>query len=358
GGAKLIVVNDVPIRLTKQAKQFIHINVDSYDAFAAAFADQANAGRAAEKLGVEVSSLDDLNTAITETEGDLIVIVGSELSANAQAAIAASAGRFSAENRRVLLHPLPPYNNSVGATDMLPGAKPVEAALKGAKAVLIGGSLHDASVLEGKDFVVVQELFETETTAFADVVFPAASFAEVDGTFTNNAGNVQRVRKAIDPIHQAKADWMITSLIAREMGVDFGYNLSTPAVFKAIAEAIPAYEGLRYPMLKDESEPVQAKYSIAARDSSGLVNSLNESVNSMNGGERFNETPKVGHLLHRLTTLTSKTAQFHLLAHGNPKPDNLLVAPLVQFALDGTTRESGRAEAASVSAADRSVPDK
>jgi predicted molibdopterin-dependent oxidoreductase YjgC len=65
--------------------------------------------------------------------------------------------------------------------------------------------------LKDKDFVVVQELFETETTAFADVVFPAASFAEVDGTFTNNAGNVQRVRKAIDPLHQSKPDWMITA---------------------------------------------------------------------------------------------------------------------------------------------------
>ena len=47
------------------------------------------------------------------------------------------------------------------------------------------------------DFLVVQELFETDTTAFADVVFPAASFAEVDGTFTNNDGFVQRVRKSI-----------------------------------------------------------------------------------------------------------------------------------------------------------------
>jgi NADH-quinone oxidoreductase subunit G len=358
GGAKLIVVNDVPIRLTKQAKQFVHINVDSYDAFALAFADAANMGLAADKLGVGARELEALNNTLAETEGDLIVIVGSELSANAQAAIAASAGRYSAGNRRVLLHPLPPYNNSVGAIDMLPGAKSVEGVVKSARALLIGGSLHDTRVLQGKDFVVVQELFETETTAFADVVFPAASFAEVDGTFTNNAGNVQRIRKAIDPIHQTKADWMITSLIAREFGVDFGYNLSTPAVFKAIADSVPAYEGLRYPMLKDESEPVQAKYRIEARETSGLVNALKETVNSMDGGEKFNETPQVGHLLHRLTTLTSKTAQFHLLAHGNPKPENVLVSPLVQFALDGTTREGGLAEAASVSAADRSVPDK
>jgi predicted molibdopterin-dependent oxidoreductase YjgC len=49
--------------------------------------------------------------------------------------------------------------------------------------------------LSRKEFIVVQELFETETTDFADVVLPAASFAEVDGTYTNNTGFVQRVRQ-------------------------------------------------------------------------------------------------------------------------------------------------------------------
>ena len=85
-------------------------------------------------------------------------------------------------------------------------------------------------------------------------MFPAASFAEVDGTFTNNAGNVQRVRKAIEPVHQSKPDWMITSLIAREMGTEFGYDFSASMVFKAIADSVPAYEGLRYPMLKGRVE--------------------------------------------------------------------------------------------------------
>ena len=66
------------------------------------------------------------------------------------------------------------------------------------------------------------------------------------------------------------------------------------------------------------------------------------------------ETPKVGHKLFRLTTMTSKTPQFHLLAHGNPKPENLLVSPLVQFNLDGTSarRENWR-KLRSVGAFDR-----
>jgi hypothetical protein len=74
----------------------------------------------------------------------------------------------------------------------------------------------------------------------------------------------------------------------------------------------------------------------------------------MQPGEKHYQMPEVGHKLHRLTTLTSKTPQFHLLANGNPKPENLLVSPLEQFELDGTARENERAEAAVIGLGDRS----
>ncbi|MBK9164149.1 MAG: molybdopterin-dependent oxidoreductase [Acidobacteria bacterium] len=349
-GAKLVMVNDTPIRLRAQASQFVHINPASYDAFALAFAGGDSS--ALDNAGVGSDEIEAIRTVISEASGDVVIMAGNQLSEAAQAAIAASAGSFAGEGRRVLLHPLLLHNNSMGGVDILPWAKPVEDVVSASKALLIGGSLSDASVLTGKEFVVVQELFETETTDHADVVLPAASFAEADGTFTNNAGNVQRVRKSIDPVHQSKPDWMITSLIAAEMGVDLGYNFSAPAVFRALADAVPAYEGLRYPALKDESNPVQAKYSIeTGRDISASIDKLKASAASLEPGEKITETPRIGHKLHRLTTMTSKTAQFHLLAHGNPKPDNLLVAPLVQFNPDGTPREE--AESATVGIADR-----
>ena len=309
-------------------------------------------------MGIGAAEIDAVSKNISETEGEVIIMFGGELSVEAQAAIAASAAAFAAYNRRVTLHPLPKYNNSVGAHDMTPGRKSVDEVVKNSKALFIAGSLQDASILEGKDFIIVQELFQTETTAFADVVFPAASYAEVDGTFTNNAGNVQRVRKAIEPVHQSKPDWMITSLIAREMGTEFGYDFSASMVFKAIADIVPAYEGLRYPMLKDESNPVQVKYAVSGnKDISDHLNALKIKVEAMSDAAEKNlEAPKVGHKLHRLTTMTSKTDQFHLLAHGNPKPENLLVSPLVQFGLDGVAREGGLAEAASVNASDRLAP--
>jgi len=359
GGAKLIVVHDTPIRLTAQASQFIHVNPNSLDAFALAFADKSDA-TITKKLGAATSEIDEVLKTIGEATGDFIIMFGRNLSAEAQAVLANAAGNFASENRRVLLHPLPLYNNSVGANDMMAGKKSIADVLINSRALLIGGSLSQPAkltdgYLERKDFIVVQELFETATTDFADVVLPAASFAEVDGTFTNNSGFVQRVRQAIEPVHQAKADWVITSLIAREMGVDFGYNLSAPAAFKALADAVPAYAELRYPQLKDESKPAQVKHQISGgKDLSKETNELRQRVTAMiDRSDKIIETPKVGHKLHRLTTLTEKTAQFHLLAHGNPKPENLLVSPLVQFNLDGTPKLAEKAEAAAVGLGDR-----
>ncbi len=341
-GAKFIVVNDTPIRLTAQATQFVHINPNSYDAFVAALTDSENDAANAKKLGIEITELADLFKTIDETEGDFVVMFGGDLSIEAQTILANAADVFANEKSRVLFHPLPLYNNSVGAHDMTTGRKQLVEVLKNSKSLLIAGSLPEEQVnlLANKDFVVVQELFETATTEFADVVLPAASFAEMDGTYTNNTGFVQRVRQAIEPVNQAKADWMITSMVAREMGVDFNYNRSATMVFKAIADNVPAYDGLRYPALKDESKPVQAKYPIsAAKDLSKEKDALKASVEKLSDeANKTTETPRVGHKLHRLTTMTSRTKQFHLLANGNPKPDNLLVSPLVQFNLDGTPR--------------------
>jgi NADH dehydrogenase/NADH:ubiquinone oxidoreductase subunit G len=356
GKAKLIVVNDTPIRMTDQASHFLHIGRGSYDAFALAFADSSDADTLT-KLAILPEDFEAALRAIGETEGDLIIMLGSELSPNSLAALSAAAVNFSSDTRRVLLHPLARYNNSVGAHDIMPGRKTVDEVLRNSRALLIGGSLQDAGVLDGQDFVAVQEMFETDTTDFADVVFPASSFVEIDGTYTNNAGNVQRVRKAIDNLHQSRPDWMITAAVARALDADLGFDLSASGVFRAMADNIPAYNGLRYPALKDESNPIQIKHEIRSNtDLSVHVARLRESVATLSDNAGKNtERPRIGHKLHRLTVMTSRTEQFHLLAHGNPKPENLLVSPLIQFHLDGTAKEEGRAEAAAVGLADRAI---
>ncbi len=352
GGAKLIVVNSVPIRLVEQSSQFVHIRPGSEDAVVLALSDKASAVDASAKMGIEATELDELRQTITDTTGDLVIMFGSELSANGVTAVAQLARSLNGDGTRVLLHPLPLYNNSVGVHDMglmkgsMTAVRMLDAAGDAIRAIYMAGSFSSEQLrgreesLAKLDFLVVQELFETETTAFADVVLPAASFAEIDGTFTNNDGFVQRVRQSIPPVNQAKADWMITAQLATELQMDFGFQLSASAVFREIAEQIPAYSGLRYPVLKDESNPVQAKYAIApSTQSAASLEALREAVKALpESGDKLAGTPRVGHELFKIGTLTDKVGQFHLLAAGNPRPETVRVSPLYQITVDESLR--------------------
>jgi len=343
GGAKFILVNARPIRLREQAAQFVHIRPGTEDAAVLALIDGANDELAAQKMGVEVAELDAVRRAISETQGDVVVMFAGELSGEAQTVLAQLPYIFAGEGRRLLLHPLPLFNNSVGAHDMEMAGKSVADLLAAAgdsiHTMYVAGSFlpDDQQDSLGKlDFLLVQELFETDTTAFADVVLPAASFAEVDGTFTNNDGFVQRVRKSIEPVHQARPDWLITAQIGKELGVDFGFEASASAVFREIAERIPAYAELRYPLLKDESQPVPVKHAIAPkRDLASEIAAIRRAIEGLsNDGEKFGDTPSVGHELFKLGTLTDKVPQFHLLAAGNPKPETFAISPLYQITID------------------------
>jgi NADH-quinone oxidoreductase subunit G len=344
GGARLILVNSVPIRLREQAAQFIHIRPGTENSVVLALTSDADDALAARKMGVETRELEALRQTISESQGDVVVMFGGELNAEAQAIVAQMPYSFNAEGRRILLHPLPLFNNSVGALDLNPNDKSVNELMSNAgesiRAIYIAGSLLPEHLgiggLSTLDFLVVQELFETETTAVADVVFPAASFAEIDGTFTNNDGFVQRVRKSIEPVHQSKPDWLIVSQLAQELGIDFGFEMSASAVFRELAERVPAYADLRYPLLKNESRPIQVKHAIAAkRDLANETEGLRRGVEELSDdGAKVSETPQVGHELFKLGTLTDKVPQFHLLAAGNPKPETFAISPLYQITID------------------------
>ncbi len=110
---------------------------------------------------------------------------------------------------------------------------------------------HVKHALESIDFLVVQDIFLTETAALADVVLPAASFAEKDGTFTNTERRVQRVRKAIEPIGDSKADWAILMEIMRRLGYDKFYQNSS-RIMEEIASVTPQYGGITYDRLENE----------------------------------------------------------------------------------------------------------
>ncbi|MCC6443936.1 MAG: NADH-quinone oxidoreductase subunit NuoG [Armatimonadetes bacterium] len=93
--------------------------------------------------------------------------------------------------------------------------------------------------------LVVQELFLTETAALADVVLPAASFAEKDGTFTNIERRVQRVRKALELPESLPADWQLVAAVARKMNVRMGFT-DAESVLEEIARVTPDYAGLSF----------------------------------------------------------------------------------------------------------------
>jgi predicted molibdopterin-dependent oxidoreductase YjgC len=344
GGARFVLVNSAPIRLREQASNFLHVRPGTEDAIVLALAGSANDSLAAQKAGVEANEIDAARQVIANTAGDVVVMFGHEISAEAQAVVAQLPQTFGADGRRVLLHPLPFYNNSIGAHDIgmmesqIAPQQLLDAAGETIHALYVAGSFLPEQ-LEGRsdalsklEFLVVQELFENETTAAADVVLPASSYAEQDGTFTNNDGLVQRVRQSIPPLHQSKPDWVITSQLASELGVEFGYQMSSSAVFRDIAEHVPAYAGMRYPLLKDEKNPIQAKYQFQPADVTDAIAAVRRRVESLaDVGEKLNVTPDVGTELFKLGMLTDKVAQFHLLANGNPRPETTAVSPLYQI---------------------------
>ena len=122
---------------------------------------------------------------------------------------------------------------------------------------------HIRANLEACDFVILQELFESETAVYADVILPGASFAEKTGTFTNTERRVQMVRQAIAPVGDSLPDWQIISSLAkriialspnmRSLNTPFsGWdNEDTAAIMEEIAALTPQYAGISHERLEN-----------------------------------------------------------------------------------------------------------
>ena len=104
---------------------------------------------------------------------------------------------------------------------------------------------HVRKALSRLKFLVVQDIFLTETALLADVVLPAASFAEKDGTFTNTERRVQLVRKVLNPPGEARLDWQIIVDISERMGYPLKYG-SSADIMAEIAALAPIYGGISY----------------------------------------------------------------------------------------------------------------
>ncbi len=109
---------------------------------------------------------------------------------------------------------------------------------------------HVRHALTHTDFLVVQDIFLTETAELADVVLPAAAFAEKDGTFSNTERRVQRVRKAVEAPGSAKPDWVIIMELMNALGYKSMYR-DPSEIFDEIASLTPSYAGMSYERLEE-----------------------------------------------------------------------------------------------------------
>ena len=270
-GAAVVVLNLRPTRLDKHAACVIHYRPGTAvstlrqlinDAkVAAADADNSPIKAAADMImqannvvvfyGAEGLTYEETD-AVARLLANLLLIKNEE----------ARAGRLNNG-----LIPVWPHNNTQGAWDMgihpalEPGYKAIESAGKTAAQIYAAAQSGELKALfvvaadpigdgqmagRGKlDFLVVQELFMTETAALADVVLPAQSWAEREGTFTSGERRVQRYYPAIQPVGEARPDWQILAQIGERVGLEkpaFAASLA----FRDLAKAVPQYTGMDY----------------------------------------------------------------------------------------------------------------
>jgi NADH-quinone oxidoreductase subunit G len=150
--------------------------------------------------------------------------------------------------------------NGLDAGDLkglvLLGADPVRDVPEGAVA---------RRALETAEFVVAIDLFLTDSTELADVVLPAETFGEKEGTVTNLEGRVQKVNRIVTGPGQSQADWTILDDISRRLGKPLGFA-SAEAIFKEIADVAPAYAGMSWDLLEwDEQEGAVVPYGDAVQ---------------------------------------------------------------------------------------------
>jgi len=227
--------------------------------------------KVADLTGIAAEDIGTAARAFAEAENGIILFgleAGNDPALRAALeALALVTGHAGKANNGLI--PVLPHANSRGAADMglapdrLPGYRPVEGKTGlSAAEMLAGGSPVQAmliagldpaaeneayrAALEKLDFLVVQELFLTETAKLADVVLPAKGVAERDGSYTNLERRVQAFDPGVPAPGQAWADWLIVTAIAGQMGADDWTYASADGVMAEITQAVPLYKKMAF----------------------------------------------------------------------------------------------------------------
>ncbi|MDX1522359.1 MAG: NADH-quinone oxidoreductase subunit NuoG, partial [Anaerolineae bacterium] len=241
---------------------------DGLDAVKAALGDYAP-GKVAEITGISAEAIEAAAKAYATAENGIIIFgleAGNDpalrAALEALAMVTGHAGRPDNGLIAVL-----PEANSRGAADMglvpdrLPGYVAVEGAAglsaqqmlgeSGVQGLWIAGADPAADseayreALDALDFLVVQDLFLTETAELADVVLPTRGMAERDGTFTNLERRVQAFDAGVPAPGQAWADWLVFVAVAGRLGANWGYA-SADGVMAEITQQVPLYKAMKF----------------------------------------------------------------------------------------------------------------
>jgi NADH-quinone oxidoreductase subunit G len=273
-GASLIVVNARPTRLDKFAVHTVRYRPGGALAMVRQLVNLA-------KVEAPTTNGNELNTAAEAlfNATNLVAFYGSEGLTYEETDVLArllanlllikgdgeNAGHAGRVNNGLI--PVWPHGNSQGAWDMGihpalgPGYTPLPNPGMGARDIYAGvadGAIRALYVLgadpvgdrlmNGRgqlDFLVVQELFLTETAALADVVLPAQSWAEREGTFTNGERRVQRYYTGIAPVGESRPDWQILAQVSERVGLGKP-AIAASLVFRDLARELPLYKGMDY----------------------------------------------------------------------------------------------------------------
>jgi NADH-quinone oxidoreductase subunit G len=317
-GLKLFVINASPIKLTRLAKQYVKVAAGHEGAVLRWLAHAE--GMLAPEM---VEQLTQLKAAL-EAESDVAIVFADEVSGASIQHLVNFGSKLAGKTRYMALGD---YANSRGAADMgvlpdrLPGyayvdhaasrealeqlwgsvipsapgmtaPQMVEAAQSGdLKALYVMGAnplAHYGTLGYGRgkvQLMIVHEMFLTETAKQADVVLPAASAYEKDGTVTNTAGEVQLLRKGVE-IMGPRTDFDLLRIVSHQLeklGLGKAFHYKSPAaVFEEIRKAVPGYSVRESDLLQGAAEPTQlgfqrnghAPYDVPA----GLIRSAHDNL--------------------------------------------------------------------------------
>jgi NADH-quinone oxidoreductase subunit G len=297
-GLKLFIINSKEIKLKRQAAQFVQIAEGQEAAAVRWLHNEAPLGPALVEQLTQVK-------AELDAQSDVAIVFGSELSGTA---IGDLVGFGSKLHGKVRYMALGDYANSRGAADMgvLPDHGPsyshvakagmnasqmVEAAQNGKlKALYVIGAnplAHYGTLGYGRgkaELLIVHELFMTETAKQADVIFPAASAYEKDGTVTNTSGEVQRLQKAAE-VMGPRTDFDLLRILSHQLakqGLGKAFHYKNPAaVFDEIRKTVPGYDVELSVLLAGEAE--EARIPVRRNDVPydvpvGLIRSANDTL--------------------------------------------------------------------------------